>query len=294
MKRITLKRAINLQPVNGRIIICCTDSNGDIKLDGGVENPNILCKKCCEIKPGEERTFNIESNDSALYAVLETDDERKILGKCEAENLSERMILSNKCKDKLSDSPEIEFLERKKRGGAFSRLGGNIKALIAVFSIIIIIGGFIGGSFISKYYSERSRKPERFDLGEISITLGKSYRRDTREKNFYAYFYTVESGVIITTETFEDFPEFAELSVREYLEGIKRINGDSTSVIVEEDGLTYFVYESQDNLGEWHRWYLYGYKTDDSFWIVQFGSSVKKAKYWEKCYHDWAKSVEFK
>ena len=293
MKIITVKRAIGSLPIGSPISIYCSDAKGDAKLILE-EGDSVLCKKCCEIKAGEERTFNIEFNDAELFAVLETNGDKQILGKCSAENSAEKLILEQKSKDKLSDLPKYEFSEHKKKKGLFSKLSGSGKALIAIFAAILVIGMLIGGVMISDYYKVRSREPRRFDFDGISITVAESFIVDVHERELHTALYTPDSCVLISVERFEDYPELEHMSTVDYCEGIKSRNWNTTSVVRVEDGLTYFIYESKDYLGDTHRYHLYAYKTEDSFWVVQFGSPIEKADYWEPCYRDWAKSVEFK
>lgn len=293
MKIITVKRVAGSLPLGSPIAIYSSDAKGEVELFLR-EGETILCKRYCEIKAGEERTFNVDQNDGELFAVLENGEERQILGKYKLENSGEKLFLSQKGKDKLSNIPEYEFSERKKRTNRFSRLDGGVKALILVLAVVFILGSIIGGVLLSNYYEKRSRKPKEFDLGEMTITIGKSFVKDNRNKELYAAFYTPESCVLISKVKYEDYPELKEISAVDYCEGIKAFNKNTTSVIVVEDGLTYFVYESQDEFGGKHKFHFYAYKTEEAFWVVQFGSLLDKADYWEPCYHDWAKSVEIK
>ncbi len=85
---------------------------------------------------------------------------------------------------------------------------------------------------------------------------------------------------------------------KEDLDGVlchKSCDLNNVSTVIERDGMTYFVFENKDkNTGVKHKYYLYVYKTDDAYWMVQFGSPIDRADYWEDCYHEWAKSMQFK
>lgn len=282
MLRITLKRLVDAGAVLGSIAIYCRDQNGESVIEG------ISCRKLVIIDAGKSRTFDVSGDNPELLAVLETEEDRKILGRiCLSEDLVEHNLLL-KCKLNLSNAPKFTFEEVKKRKTWFSKFNSQTRVIIIIFLVVFAVVAFNVVGEVYFYQKTLSKKPEQFTADGISITLSEAFSRDYSDTRAHATFVTQTCIVIIDRLDYEEYPDSISMTAAEYCEQVKLANGNMTSTVREKDGLTYFVYRAGEE-----KFHFYAYKTDTAMWAVQFGAPEDKVDHWEDCFPEWAKSVKF-
>lgn len=82
-----------------------------------------------------------------------------------------------------------------------------------------------------------------------------------------------------------------ESTIADYIKVVEKNNG-STFDVKEEDGITYFTYEKEIS-GKSFFYLASVYKTDDAFWLVNFGCETKNKDKYEQKFIKWAKTVKF-
>ena len=175
----------------------------------------------------------------------------------------------------------------------YSKVSGPVKLLIVgVVMVLCLIAIHLYYPIMYHIYSI-SKVPAVFETEDMSITLTKAFVK-VDDENFYDR-YASGSGCLVRVirEEFEKYPQLSGIDADEYCNLAQKANGDSGIPISHTDGLTYFVVKDIVNERE-TIFYMFAYKTDDAFWLIQFGGYADEADYWIDSFVDFAKSVEFK
>ena len=287
MKILTVKRGIDAGPTIKPLAIYCSTPSGEEEIEG------IFCKKVCSLRPGEERTFDVNDSEAELFAVFDADG-NKIVGRYSVgNNLNFTKLILKRAPQ--NEDYEFVFSEQKVRAPRLSRkLVGAICAGALILVILLGLIAYYWGGNIYWFFKGRSKTPMQFETSEISITLTRAFVQDFANKDCHATYYSPDPcWVFIDSDEFEDVPELEDITLSEYCILLMEANGDEHLEPVYLDGMMYYVDEVIADEEEFII-YTYVYRSDDSFWFVQFGSTVERSEYWEKCYQEWAKSVEFK
>lgn len=286
--RIITAKTVGFIPAGIQAILYAASPDGDDIVNG------VPCRQITTLTFGSQRSFEVDFVGAEVFVCLKRegiepsvfcysipDGRADFLLNIEYSLSSERMDV-------------ISFSEAKKRDNKFASLSGGKKTLIIICSVIILALIIYGGAKLNGYLRSISKIPKEFDDSTISITLTSAFEKKSVGRLDAHAFYESENCIaLVSREYFSTYPYLADLSPLEYCELIKNVNGNTTSDIIEKDGLTYFVFDMYD-YGIIRRFHLYVFKADDAFWFVQFGSPLEHYEYWSECFDGWARSLEIK
>ncbi len=137
-------------------------------------------------------------------------------------------------------------------------------------------------------------EPKTFIVGNMTIELNDGFEQNA-SSNYDAVFVSQKIGVYITEEEFEDLGNddeaVGEITLAEYAESLIEGSKLNTSVVLDK-GLTTFTYEVSSR-GEKFTYYNVVYKSEKSFWLVQFATKSERFAEESETIRDYAWSVEF-
>lgn len=252
-----------------------------------IEINDIPCRKIGELKNGQELTVEIENTEAKVFVI--------------ADSLSKGY-----CNDfyQLPEGEEDIFLTGQNRynpaaGNAFIFDGNeNAEALknrkknkkigIIILIIAAIVGfaiGFFGNYDVFDF-------KETFTFEDMSVTLTDDFVKADYE-GIQAAFESEDVFILITKEEFALLEGMKDLSVEDYHDLL--IKGANLEAAFEttKSGLNYFNYAAENpEVGE-ITYTAFLFKTDDAFWMIQFGCLTEDLPEYEEKIFDWAETIKF-
>ncbi len=129
-----------------------------------------------------------------------------------------------------------------------------------------------------------------FTFENMSITLTEDFEQ-AATMSFDALYNAGEIAVFVLKDPMdEELP--ADLSLKEYLEGVDDAFEMNGSDVVTEDGLTYLTY-TNENEGVPAIFVTVAYKSGEAFWLLQFGCAASDYNRFKDDIFTYAKSVTF-
>lgn len=259
-----------------------------------IEDPNsseivinsIPCRKLGTLKNGETKSFEIEDNAVKVFVIGDViskeycNDYYQVPEGTEDIALSGKNIVSptsgNPFVFNNNDSHDIKEYRKKK----------NRKGLI-IFIVALIVGIIIG--LLPSLKSITSNKEKVFTYNDMSITLNRSFR-EVYYNGFTVSYENNDTIILMLEEKFSLEPSLQLLSLNDYAQTVISVNEIDAEIEKNED-LTYFSYSyfsSDDN--QTFYYYDFVYKTDDSFWLIQFAGCDENC---EEQFINYAKTINF-
>lgn len=185
----------------------------------------------------------------------------------------------------------------------------NPQKAVAVILLLVVIGFGIYGTVVGVKEKIQDKKLQ----GSITTTEPPVITVKGREKTFTencvkitltdrfeiredsaidAGFTATGIEIYFFNETFEDFPEYKELTLPEYLKKLAEMNGEDPESIKEEDGVYYFEY-MYDTGKKLDAYVVTAYKHEDGFLIANFITANADAIAYKEHIIKWAKTVEY-
>ena len=286
-RRVTFKRKFSIVCGFSPISLYVEDENGSEQIDG------VNCRRLCRLQNGKERTVDICCSEVRLFVMVTRKNQTVCIGQTTIPSGSDNLKITGICQQLLSKEPAFAFFAKENEGVKYSKVSGPVKLLIVgVVMVLCLIAIHLYYPIMYHIYSI-SKVPAVFETEDMSITLTKAFVK-VDDENFYDR-YASGSGCLVRVirEEFEKYPQLSGIDADEYCNLAQKANGDSGIPISHTDGLTYFVVKDIVNERE-TIFYMFAYKTDDAFWLIQFGGYADEADYWIDSFVDFAKSVEFK
>ena len=250
------------------------------------------CRKIGELKNGEEKAFQISENSAKVFVI--------------ADKLSK-----DYCNEyyQLPEGQEDIFLIGKNlfnpaNGNAFRFAGNNTEAVSVnrkkntvrgsvILVIALIIGGIIGYFLSDALFSPAPPEDKTFSADGMTITMTDEFK-ETEFEGFTATYESRDVALFVIKEPFTLAEGIENITLEEYAGLIFKNNGIEPTEIKKEDGLTYFEYEFLNpDLNETFSYFSFIFKTDDSFWLIQFATAKKNAEENRADILSWARSVSF-
>ena len=255
----------------------------------------VRCRKLGDLKNGTEVTFTIGDEAARVYVICDKlsknycndffpvpagDFNVLLVGKHEYNPAA-----GNAFRFYGNDHPDA--VENRKRG---SRVGLTVLIVAIVIGFLVgLLGGIMGAM-------DEEAQPKTFTTGDITITLTDDFDEGTIE-GYDAVWESWDMMVVVLQEPFDTLTEVMEdpatATVREFAE-LHRDSNEKTAPIETKNGLTRYCYEwlNEEN-GITYRYYTYLFKSDDSFWMVQFFIDAEDAAEYQDLIPQWAQSVTF-
>lgn len=271
MRNLTIQRKKKTVGWAAKVLFYIEDAaNPEIYLN------TVPCRKLCELKNGEAKTLPIPEDAvqvfvAPAYGQTQPVDILPIPAGTEDVNASGEVFMDS-------------------TGGGFrfdnSPMGKPSKKGNALGIVGIIIGAVIVGILVGLANSLPALLPKTFTKDDMQITVTRSFKEAPQD----GFDYCLDSstaGILVLKDSFELMEDFADYSVKDYLDLTLYVN-DMDYEIQEKEGRTYFRYTTDD-----YRFYCFGYKGSDAFWLVQIVVPEKNADNLETRVFKWANSVTF-
>lgn len=284
MRYLTIQRNKSFVACLMKVKVYIEDPNSsEIKIQG------VPCRKIGELKNGEQQNFMIGDEKLRIYVIADKLSKNYCCDFYEVPEGTENIFLSGACKyNPLSGNafrfdgiPTEEMKYRRKHG---------IKKGIAVFAIALVIGIIIGlaTTLIPLFVKPDSKE---FTKSGVSITLNEDFAEESIE-GFDVTYSSNSMAVFMQESEFDGDEEFAAMTVDEYCDAVIKANGKN-SEILHKDGLTYYEFSYISDQSINYRYVCFVYKTEDSFWFVQFAVEETNYTLYEDDIFTYAKSVKF-
>lgn len=287
-RRVTFNRKASIVKPFDTVIIYIADDNGDESVC------DKRCRKLCALKNGQSRTVDISYNEVSIIFAFNNGKNLVNIGEYQLEEGTDSKVITGRFMISSSKEPTFCFSEEKESETKRTGLKGYQKFLIILAVALVLTAGVVLSPMVTNYFYSISKVPMTFESDKIRITLTESFVEVDPQNHHKVYYSLSGCWVFVENEVIEKNPALMEKSLDEYCKMLQKVNNDENSPILHENGLTYYVSEKTGDDGKIYSSHMYVYKTDETFWFVQFVGVKKDVKYWTDSFPKWAGSVEFK
>ncbi|MBQ8447731.1 MAG: hypothetical protein IJX27_02225 [Clostridia bacterium] len=281
MRNLTVKRAKTFVACLAKANVYIEDEkNYDLIIN------NTPCRKLGTLKNGEEKTFEISEASARVYVIADKLSKGFCNEFVEIPYGEEDVTLTGKNRFNIATGNAFRFdgevseevLANRRKS---TRRGAIVMVIAGIVGFII---GFMGTS--TAFGNGLNGEPKDFSASGMAITLTDNFELDSVE----GYALACKSDKVIMfalRESFAEYPVLEDYTVREYADAANR----ASTLIQSKDSLTYFEYDALN--GNDYHYFAFVYKTEDAFWLVQFGCRKSVADDCREYAFEWAKSVKF-
>lgn len=278
MRQLTVRREKSFVACLAKDKVYIEDHYAGDTVIGGVP-----CRKLGDLKNGEAKTFVVGDEAARVYVISDKlskefcndffllpagDFPIFLVGKHLYNPVSGNAF-------RFNDNHNPEAVANRKRGG---RIG------VIVLIAAVIIGFLIG--FFGNFWDVPQDKI--FSAAGMSVTLTDEFNEGEME-GFTAMWSSSEAAFIVLEEPYDTLTEVmddpAATTVETYLRLLMEHNGDGGELEVVE-GLPRYHYD-----WEGYRYYVYAYKGNNAFWMVQIVVDLDVVDEYEDEVSRWARSV---
>ncbi len=248
---------------------------------------NVPCRKLGTVKNGEEKTFLIPAEETAVYVVSDRTSKSIAHDFVRLPAGYDPVYLTGRCHsitgfqfDGVTDEVVLQDRKKSKRKGA------------VVLAVALVVGFALGFLANLDTFLPASNEPKAFTVQEMRITLTKAFDADWLE-GFDGCFTSRDVAVMVLREDFTDWTEEnpADYTAEDYAELMAEVNELGATVQMRE-GLACLEYDITDE-GETYSYLAVAYKSAEAFWFVQFGVQAEDMATYHDTFLEWAKTVTF-
>ena len=285
MRELTITRTKSFVGCLAKIKIFIEDpENGSTQIGG------MLCSKLGELKNGETKTFTIENGPLRVYAIADQLSKDFCNDFYQLPEGEDNICLSGRPRFNPGTGNAFRFDGNPSQASVSNRKRGLRIGLI-VMAIALAIGTIVGitvGSLISR---NKSVSDKTFSSGGITLTLTSEFRVSSAE-GYAAVFDSPHVAVLATKELYSSVEGLEDITEQQYAEAAISYYGLSSTVKNTPGGMVYFEYESLTDSGTIH-YFAYILKSEDAFWMVQFGLRAEKVETYASQIQTWASTIQF-
>ena len=165
----------------------------------------------------------------------------------------------------------------------------GLKKGIIVMLIALVVGALIGFSATSIVLAVKNNKEKTFTASEFQITLNESFSEKLMENVTMAY---GSHNMSISFRKASFTSSNKSFTAEQYARSVMLASGIVSEVKVDGD-LTYFAANGTSASGQRMTSFIYACKTDECFWIVEFGVRQNQVGRFEKTARKYAESIVF-
>jgi len=251
------------------------------------------CRYLGSLKSGEEGTYVVSENEAKLYVIPEKS------GKVYKEEFyplpagSDPVTVSGKNVLEAVNGNPFRFDGITSDAIIKSRKNSKKQSITV---IVIAIALVIVASLVM-YLPDiiNSSSPAVFTESGMEITLTKAFKPMNHD-DFLKVYASSAVDVMLTKNAFSDYPGSEAIPLDDYASAFHSLateNGSNVSDIKKSNGLTYVEYNSEGNDGEIYHYFSFIYKSNDAFWIIEFGVDTNAAESIAPKILEYAGSVKF-
>lgn len=196
--------------------------------------------------------------------------------------------MTEKKDDLIPSEPEKEAVKTKEKVDK-AEVKASIKKGLIFMLIALLLGALVGFGATSILLGAKNNKEKTFTASEFQITLTEGFSEKLVAGVTMAYSspkVSVSFRKAAFTESTRDF------SADQYARSVMLASGIISEVKVDGD-LTYFAANGTSAGGRRMTSFIYAFKTDECFWIVEFGVRHNQAGRYEKTIKKYAESIVF-
>lgn len=286
MRKLTIKRNKVFVGWASKSKVYIEDhENKDINING------VPCRKIGTLKNGEEKSFEIGPFSTKVYVIGSKLSRNTCNDFYKIPAGEEDITLTGEHKYNPFNGNAFRFDGVTDEEVLASRKKTTRKAAISY--VIYFILFFIAG-FALAFFLDSESVPETFTYGDMSITLTDEFS-EANIDGYSACYQSYDNLVMLIKDDSSLFENFETYTLEQYGEDTLVYNEFDDSIeLQQENGLTYFEYEFNDeDTGEVYSYFVPLYKSSDAFWFFQFASMKEDYETCREHFIEWAKSVEF-
>lgn len=194
-------------------------------------------------------------------------------------------------KENLIPDEQGEVVDSSQKAANDAKAEGKfaVKKGLVVMLIALLIGALMGFGGTSIVLGARNNKEKNFTASEFQITLTEAFSEKLMANVTMAYSsrnmsVTFRKGAF--TSSNKDF------SAEQYARSVMLASGIVSEVKADGD-LTYFAANGTSAGGRNMTSFIYVFKTEKCFWVVEFGVRHNQAGRYEKTTRKYAESIVF-
>lgn len=251
----------------------------------------IPCRKLGELKNNETKTFEIDTPAATLF-VIAGKTSTSFCNECYALPEGEKDIaLSGQNRFNPAAGNAFRFDNNDTADSVQNRKRTTRKGVIVL--CIALVVGFVGGYLLSSgLLNPRSTTPKTFTVEELSVTLTEEFREHDAE-GFNAVFEGRQAAVVVLKEPFSLAEGLDAFSLETYTELVSSVDGLAVAPHPVGDALCFEYSGIDDETKDVYYFVAYTYKTDDAFWLIQFGTEMRYAEEYAEQIAEWASTITF-
>ena len=169
------------------------------------------------------------------------------------------------------------------------------RIFLTAFLMVLIttLGTVVGKNFVNWFSNHDEFEPKEFSSDGMTITLTTAFREENYITQTAAYS-SKDVLVLVGKEAFSSAKEIEKLTLNEYSELVLKGNGIPLSDLEDYYGIPCFEYDAkEENLNRIVHYKAFMYKTNEAFWMIQFGVLKEYQNKYSAQINEWATSVRF-
>jgi len=286
MRKLTIKREKTFVACLSPIQLYIEDhSTWDMTIN------NYPCRKLGTVKNGQEVSFEIGEESARVFAIAGATSKSFCTECYVLPQGQEDLYLSGKNKFNLANGNAFRFHNNDSEEALQYRKASSRKGAVVLVVALVVglaLGYFVGGGLTGSDMDS----PKAFTEGELQITLTEGFRKMDFE-GFTVCYGSEDVAVFALKEPFSLLEGFENYTLEEYGALFTEANGIEPEVLKMDGDRLYCAYKgvNQEN-GLTYAYIAYGYKTDDAFWLIQFGGTVEDMEENAQQIPVWADSIK--
>lgn len=250
---------------------------------------DIPCRKVCKIANGETISFEIPDEETRVIVIADKLSKNLCNDYYRVPSGVSDVEIGGKCTYNPGAGNPFRFhgvtdediLANRKRSGR----KGLITILIAALVGFVI--GFVG-TMDTWFVNDKVFKADDFE-----ITLTTQFTEDY--ENGFHIFYSKDCSVAVVVFDFEQHADFAPLSEMDFLNQLKMYGSFSVSAELRNlEGLYIVEEQAESEIGDIRSYFTVFKKSDDAFFLFEFGCENEKYQEYRNQFIDWAKTIVLK
>lgn len=286
MRNLTIKRTKSFVASLGKMKVYIEDPTASELLIN-----QVPCRKLGVLKNGEVQTFQIGEEAVKIFVIADKLTKNYCNDFFQLPAGQEDVYLTGRNKFSLFAGNPFRFDNNDSEEVAANRKKGTRKGVI-VLAVALLVGISLGYCIGKGVSSAIINREQTFSSNGMSITLTKRFRESDIE-NYTLAFESRDVAVTALQEPFTMMEGFEDYTLSQYGKLVLSANNQSAP-LETEDGMTFFRYQAASpEDGKTYQYFVYLYKADDAFWLVQFVTQAADGAEYADDILQWAKSVEF-
>lgn len=294
MRNLTITRIKGFVGSLGNMRVYLEDRAGSELVIRGVP-----CRKLGTLKNGEEKIFRISDQEAKVFVIADRLTKEFSGEYYQLPEGQEDVHLTGKNTFNPFAGNPFRFENNESEGIKGHRRKaiaiGLIPVVLLCVSVVALICAFCAPSDspAGDPTEGPSNGPKTFEQEGMRITLTEQFHSVSVPK-FTVGYESDEVVVLALREEFSDVPALKIYDLKQYAELVLMANSIYGSDPRETDGLTLFEYDYTDRktMVRYH-YVCFVFKTEDSFWTVQFVTEKDKEYDYKWKFFQWAKTVTF-